>query len=331
MTPLRWMLLLLFCLLSLVVSLGVGTHAIDPGTTWAALTGGDVEPHIATIVREVRLPRALTAFGVGLCLSIAGVVFQALLRNDLAEPYLIGVGPGALLGVTIAAVIAGSGVPNAALRGIFAFAGAIAAGGLVFAFARQARRQVASAVVLAGVALGALITATATVVLHAAVRDWHRIWRWLLGDLSLAAFPDAALVGGCGLVGLLILLWRARDLDLLCLGERAAFHAGLSVRRSLWMLGGLGCLLAALSVSAAGLVGFVGLAVPHVARGLVGARHRLLVPTAALLGGGLLVLADVLARTAHAPQGLPLGTVTAALGAPVLVFLLMSGRAGREG
>ncbi len=155
------------------------------------------------------------------------------------------------------------------------------------------------------------------------MHDWHLVVRWLLGDLSFKTYFDVALLGAIVGVGGLVAFVRARDLDVLTLGEDAAWLSGVRVRQALWLLGGVGCLLAAAAVALCGLVGFVGLGVPHLARRLFGPGHRVLIPASALLGAGLLVLADALSRTVHPPSGFPLGVVTATLGAPVLAFLLL--------
>lgn len=277
----------------------------------------------ADIVREVRLPRVVVGLLVGAALAVAGVVFQALLRNDLAEPYLVGVGPGAALGVTVAALLAGGqGVPAAGVRGLAAFVGALGVGALVFAGARRAGRLSAASLLLSGVALGLLVQALATGALYVAVARWDLVMQWLLGHLVSADYGDALRVGAALALALALTLWRARELDALTLGEDAAWLVGVDLRRTLPLLGAVACLLAASAVATAGLIGFVGLVVPHLARRVVGARHGVLLPASALLGGGLLVLADALARVLHPPIEIPPGLVTAALGAPVLLVLL---------
>jgi iron complex transport system permease protein len=316
---------LLFLLGATGAALCLGPANLGPGEVWSALIGGERGTTTADIVHTVRLPQVLLGLLVGAALSVSGVLFQALLRNDLAEPYLLGVGPGALLGVTVAALItaaAGEFASAAALRSVFAFLGAVAVAALIFSFARRGVRRPAVTVLLAGIAVGAFVHAIATGLLYT-LEDWPRVVRWLLGDLSLAEYGDVALLGALTFVGVALAWLRARDLDVLTLGEETAWHTGVEVRRALWLFGGLGCLLAAAAVAQCGLIGFVGLVVPHLGRRLFGPGHRVLIPAAALLGGGLLVLADGLARVLHPPQGLPLAVVTAALGAPVLAWLVL--------
>lgn len=313
-----------FCGAAALLALCLGpSTSVGVADVLRALTGGDVPPHVEQIVWTVRLPRIVLGLLVGAALSVAGLLIQALLQNDLAEPYLIGVGPGALLGVTLAALLVGHGrMPPALIRSVFAFVGALGVAFVVFGFARRARHAVVTSVLLVGIAVGAFVSAVATALLHVSVPDWADVVRWLLGDLELSTFSDALLLGGVLAVTGTLAIVRSRDLDVLTLGEEAAWLAGVPIRRTLWLLGTAACLLAASAVAVAGLVGFVGLVVPHLARRLVGPHHRAALPAAALLGGGLLVLADGLARTLHPPGGLPLGVVTAVLGAPALLFLI---------
>jgi len=305
----RWVLIAALTLAAVAAGLLLGPAGLD-----------------AEIVRDVRAPRVLVGLLVGASLAVAGVLFQALLRNDLAEPYLVGVGPGAALGVTVVAVLQGTeGVPPPFLRGLAAFAGAVGVGALVFAGARRAGRVSAATLLLSGVALGFLAQALATGALYVAVPRWDLVVQWLLGSLAAVDLGDAWRVSAALAAALGVALWRARDLDALTLGEDAAWLVGVDARRALPLLGGAACLLAAAAVATAGLIGFVGLIVPHLARRLVGASHRSLLPAAALLGGGLLVVADALARVLVPPLEIPPGVVTAVVGAPVLLFLLRRG------
>jgi iron complex transport system permease protein len=316
----RLLLLGLFALLAAALGVAVGPVRLGLGAVWDALVGGGGDG----IVRSVRLPRVAAGLCVGASLAVAGALFQALLRNALAEPYLLGVGPGALLGVTVAAVLAGAGtLPPALLRGGAAFLGALAVGALIFAVARRTRRSPTASVLLAGIAVGAFVHAVATLLLHVAIRDWYVVVRWMLGDLGLVTWGEVAFLGVVLAIGLALAVVRAGALDVLSLGDEAAWFGGVAVRRALLLLGGLACLLAASTVAVAGLVGFVGLVVPHLARALVGPGHRVLLPASALLGAGLLVLADAVARTSFAPQILPLGVVTAVLGAPFLALWVL--------
>lgn len=315
--------LLALCLGTSTVAPVAGERTVTPGDVLAALTGGDVEAGARTIVLDVRLPRVLAGLLVGALLAVAGVLFQALLRNDLAEPYLVGVGPGAALGVTLAAlVVGGQGFPSPALRSACAFVGALSVGALVFAAARRAGRWSATALLLNGVAVGLLVQALATGLLYVAVPRWDLVMQWLLGHLVSADFGDVLRLAVALAVGLGVAWVRARDLDALTLGEDGAWLLGVDVRKAFPLLGAVGCLCAASAIATAGLIGFVGLVVPHLGRRLVGAGHRSLLVASALLGGGLLIVADALARVLHPPLEIPPGLVTAAVGAPALLWLL---------
>lgn len=300
-----------------------GQQAVGVGDVVAALTGGPTAQGVREIVLEVRLPRVLAGLLVGALLAVAGVLFQALLRNDLAEPYLVGVGPGAALGVTLAALaVGGESLPSPALRSACAFLGALGVAALVFLAARRAGRVGAAGLLLYGVALGLLVQALATGLLYVAVPRWDLVMQWLLGHLVSADLADVSRLAVVLALGLLVVLARARDLDALTLGEDGAWLLGVDARRAIPLLGGVACLFSATAIATSGLIGFVGLVVPHLARPWAGARHRGLVLACALLGGGLLVLADALARVLAPPLEIPPGLVTAALGAPVLLALL---------
>jgi iron complex transport system permease protein len=314
----------LFAFGAALVALFLGPVSAGVEDVLGALSIADGGP-ATDVVREVRLPRVILGLLVGGALAVAGVILQALLRNDLAEPYLVGVGPGAFLGVTAAALVAGA-LPAPVVRALAALLGALAVSVVVFRFAKRAGRDAGPTLLLAGVAIGAFVSAVATAALYVALPKWERVVYWLLGHLTPRPAGDLLLVGGVLLAGFVVSFVRARDLDAVALGEEGAWFVGVHVRRLVLVQGLVACFLAAAAVSLAGLIGFVGLLVPHVARGLVGPGHRVLLPTAMALGGGLLVLADGIARVAHPPLELPVGVVTAAIGAPFLAWILLRTR-----
>lgn len=313
---------LLFAALACLANLFVGRAHLPPGDVLAALLGGDVSPTVDAIVRLDRVPRIALGLAVGAALALAGTLFQALLRNPLADPYIVGVGPGALLGAAGAGALGlvGGRVAGLSAAAAGAFVGAVLAALLVLGVAGRRGRDAGARLLLAGVAVGSFVTAVATWALYVENESWQDAVRWLLGSL---AYADGARIRLAALAtGVLALLaWaRARDLDALALGEEAARLSGVDVTRTVFGLAAAACLLVAAAVATAGLVGFVGLVVPHAARRLVGPGHRRLLPVAALLGGGLLVAADAIARSARTE--VPVGVVTALLGAPVFAFLL---------
>ncbi len=277
-------------------------------------------PHWAldrAILLELRLPRVLAAFAAGGLLGLAGALIQVLTRNPLADPYILGISGGAATGALLAILF---GLPLL-LQHLSSSLGALAALLLVIALAHgegawTRHRLLLTGVVLAA-ALGALITLLLALAPETALRG---MLFWLMGDLASAPAPWFALIGLGGLA-LLTLPW-ARDLNILARGEASALALGVAVRELRWGAYLIAAAATALAVITAGSIGFVGLLAPHLARLLVGADHRLALPGAILLGGSLVMLADLLARTVIAPQQLPAGAILALIGAPLFLALL---------
>ncbi|MFF3855120.1 FecCD family ABC transporter permease [Micromonospora sp. NPDC002575] len=306
--------------LAVLASFALGSRPLAPGAVWHALVapdGGDA----TTIVRELRLPRTALGLLVGLALAVAGVLFQALTRNPLAEPRILGISAGASCGVVLAIAVFGVGT----LAGYvwFGIAGALLAGLAVFAVANRARDG-ASPVTLAltGAALDASLGALVYALLSIDARTFEEYRFWVVGGLTGRGVGVAGQVLPFVLAGLLLAALVARGLDALALGDDVA--RGLGHRVGLVRLGGgaAGVLLTGAAVAAAGPIAFVGLAVPHLARALVGADHRWTLAVAALLGPALLLGADVAGRLVAPPGEVPAGVVTALVGAPLLAFLV---------
>ncbi|MEU8188469.1 FecCD family ABC transporter permease, partial [Micromonospora carbonacea] len=295
--------------LAVLASFALGSRPLAPGAVWHALVapdGGDA----TTIVRELRLPRTALGLLVGLALAVAGVLFQALTRNPLAEPRILGISAGASFGVVLAIAVFGVGT----LAGYvwFGIAGALAAGLAVFAVANRARDG-ASPVTLAltGAALDASLGALVYALLSIDARTFEEYRFWVVGGLTGRGVGVAGQVLPFVLAGLVLAALVARGLDALALGDDVA--RGLGHRVGLVRLGGgaAGVLLTGAAVAAAGPIAFVGLAVPHLARALVGADHRWTLAVAALLGPALLLAADVAGRLVAPPGEVPAGVVTA--------------------
>lgn len=303
-------------LASLVAALLAGSYAVAPGEVWAALTGAGQDT-AGAVVSGLRLPRALAAFACGGLLALAGALMQVLLRNPLADPYVLGISGGAAVGALLA-MLAGLAL---ALINLFAFAGAFAAMLLVFGLARGDGSWTQTRLLLTGVIVAAGCSAVVALILSVAPEHQLRsMLFWLMGDLSHAGTPwPALLVLALGLAAALPL---SRDLNLLARGDLIARTLGVRVRGLRGAVYVLASLLTAVAVTTAGSVGFVGLVVPHLVRLAVGNDQRVLLPAAALAGGSLLVIADTLARTLVAPQQLPVGVLTALLGVPVFLYLL---------
>jgi iron complex transport system permease protein len=275
----------------------------------------------SAIFWDLRLPRALLALLVGGSLGVAGASLQSLVRNPLADPFLLGLSGGAGLGAVVAIALHLGGPWALPLA---AFAGALAALGLVFRLGLIAGSVLDPRILLlGGVAVGAFCGAVMTAIVSLAEANALRnAYLWLWGGLSGASWDTVTLVAVYVPVPLVVLLAAARPLDLLTLGEEPARHLGADVaatRRRVYLAASL---LTAAAVAVAGVIGFVGLIVPHLGRALFGGRHRTLLPASFLTGGILLILADTLARTAVAPRELPVGIVTALVGVPLFVLLL---------
>ena len=304
------------------LSLAVGSVDIGPADVVRALAGASADTNVA-IVRELRLPRALAAFAVGGLLAVAGALMQVLLRNPLADPYILGISGGAAVGALVALFLG-----LASLVTPSAFAGALLSTLLVFGLARAGGASApwsATRLLLTGVVVaagwGALIALILTVAPDAQLKG---MLFWLIGDLGAAPFALPALITlvlvlGGGLA-------FARDLNVLSRGDDVASTLGVAVPRVTQALYVLAAFATAIAVTTAGSVGFVGLIVPHALRLCIGNDQRVLLPAAALGGGVLLLLADTLARTVVAPVQLPVGVITALIGVPAFLYLL--GRSG---
>lgn len=307
----------------LVVGLGAlalgGVH-LPLGEVWAGLRGVASEPQASIIVREIRLPRVLLAMLVGAALAVSGTALQALLRNPLADPYVLGISSGAALGA-IVALWAGGKV--AAASPLVAFAGALATMAWVYLLGRRAGRLASYTLVLAGVITASFLSAVILFVLTLlSTRDVRGIAFWLMGDLSLVTETQLRVLLPVVALGVLALYAFAKDLNVMLLGEEEAAHLGVNVARVQTAVYLLASLLTGVAVSVSGAIGYLGLLVPHLGRMVVGNDHRTLLPTAALGGAIVLVLSDTLARTVVAPAELPVGAVTAVAGAPVFIYLL---------
>ncbi len=301
-----------------------GAVPLPPGAVLGALVGrGD--PAAVAIVRDLRLPRVALAALVGAALGGSGAALQGVLRNALAEPYLLGVSGGAAVGAVVAVAL---GVSAPAVVPLAAFAGAVGAAGLVLAVARAGGSASDVRLLLtAGVVVGAFANAVVMVALADAPADRVRgaLW-WMMGSVAGASWAQVAWLAAYGAAALAALVAWGRDVDALALGEEPAAALGVDVGRAVLRVFLAASLLAAASVAAAGLVGFVGLVVPHLARAAGARAHRALIPAAALAGAALVVAADLAARTARAPVELPLGAVTALVGVPFLLRRLWTVR-----
>lgn len=275
------------------------------------------------IIFQIRLPRVVGAAMVGASLGIAGVLFQGLLRNPMADPYLIGTSAGAALGATIAMALPpvlmffGFGMVP-----LLAFAGSLAAVIAVYRIARVGTGTPITTLLLTGFALSSFLTGIISFLMYLNQNLLRRIILWMMGGVSVSEWSQILIILPLMLAGWLVAYLHSQAMNVLLLGEEPAAHLGIDVERQKLILLALGALLTSASVSISGLIGFVGLVVPHVARLLLGPDHRLLFPASALAGGCFLVLADLIARSIISPLELPVGIVTALAGSPFFIYLL---------
>ena len=334
-----WLFAALAILLPVIAlfSMTVGTVSISIAEAFGAavaavLPGSEIAGQTQVILFDIRLPRILLAVLVGAVLASTGAVMQGLFRNPLADPSLIGVSGGASVGASLMIVLAGGAVESGMLMGLSlvaggAFVGGFAATLLVYRLATSGIGTSVTTMLLAGIAIGALAGALNSLLSYFADNDMLRqISLWQMGNLSAASWAKVSIMG---LVALILLVRFPRDsraLNALLLGESEARHLGIDVQRVKRRLIVLTALGVGVSVALAGMVGFVGLVIPHVVRLLIGPDHRWLVPCSALAGAILLVVADSLARVVVLPAELPTGILTALLGAPFFIALLLQQR-----
>jgi iron complex transport system permease protein len=275
------------------------------------------------IIFQIRLPRVVTAAVVGGALAAAGAVFQGLLRNPMADPYIIGTSGGAALGATIALLlpiqVVWYGFTPVPLS---AFAGALVTVLVVYNIARVGPRTPVTTLLLSGFALSSMLAAVMSFLMLVSGRTLRQVVLWTMGGVTSSSWPQLRIVVPLILVGVMAAYALANDLNAFLLGEEQAAYLGVNVERRKLVLLMLGSLLTGAAVSVSGLVGFIGLVVPHVTRLIFGPDHRLLLPTSTLMGSLFLVLADLLARLLLAPAEIPVGIITAMIGAPFFIYLL---------
>jgi len=311
--------------LSVTFAITIGPANITPADVW-----GSVLHHLGFgpsplsilrdgIVWQLRLPRVLTAAAVGAGLALSGAVMQALTRNPLADPYLLGLSSGASLGA-VAVLLLGV----ALLLPIAAFLGAMLALGLTLLLASSLGRITPSRTVLAGLAVSSLAAAVTSLVIFWTVTgdSYREILGWLLGSLAGARWPAVGIGFAAILIAGIPIMLSGRILDAFAFGDTSAASLGINVPGARWTLLGATALLTGAMVSVSGSIGFVGLILPHAVRLLVGPRHRALLPLSAIVGAIFLIWADTAARSFFDPRELPVGIVTAIIGAPVFAFLL---------
>jgi iron complex transport system permease protein len=324
-----YLLTLLALAMALLLSIAIGSVFIPPAELWAALSGSGANGTFNTILWNIRLPRTALILLVGAALSGSGAAYQGLFRNPLADPYLIGVASGAGLG----AVLAMSVQWPYTLAGLMAVPLAAFAAGLltvllVYSFARVGGSVPTTTLILAGVALSSFATALTSFLMLRSSGELRRALGWLLGGVSQGGWDAILALLPFLVIGLPALILSGHALNLLQFGDEQAAQLGLDTRRAKLVIIVAASLTTAAAVAFAGIIGFVGLIIPHVMRFWWGADYRRLIPLSILGGGAALLLADVLARVVIAPQELPLGIVTALAGAPFFLWILRRAKMG---
>jgi len=278
-------------------------------------------PMEKTILFSIRLPRIIFAGIVGASLSVAGVVFQGLLRNPLADPYILGISGGSAVGAIIA-IVTGISIIPLGTPGL-AFLGALLTIILVYGIARTKKEIHSTTLLLAGVIVNAFFTALIMFLISiTSDRSLHSVMFWMMGDLSLAEWNEIMLTGLFLVSGFIVIYIYSKHLNLIVTGEETAMQLGVNVEQTKKILLLAASLVTGVAVSVSGIIGFVGLIIPHMMRMMLGSDHRLLLPSSLLFGSSFLIVADTIARTIIAPAELPVGVITAMCGAPYFIYLL---------
>ncbi|TMK63293.1 MAG: iron ABC transporter permease [Actinobacteria bacterium] len=325
--------------IALVVGVAIGPVSIAPDAVIRELLShlpglgvrSTLSARDAAIITDLRLPRVVLALLVGAMLSMAGASYQGVFRNPLADPYLLGAGAGAGLAVTLVIVTTSASVGgDDQIVPIAAFIGAMGAVSLAYLVGRSAGGIAVVTLVLAGVAITSFLTAVQAYLLQKKSDTLREVYTWILGRLTVARWTEVLLVLPYFVISAAVLLSHRRALDVLAVGEEEASTLGLPVRRTRITIVAAASLATAAAVAVSGLIGFVGIIVPHTIRMITGASYRVVLPLSLLFGGAFLVLADLAGRMLIEPAELPIGVVTAFLGAPFFVFVLLrSTRGGR--
>lgn len=320
-----WMIFLTISVLALgIIAITIGPAGISLAELWKiVINAQDANQVYKTILVKIRIPRVILSCLVGAALAVAGVIMQGLIQNPMADPYIVGTSAGAGLGATIAIVfnlnihlLGLSSVP------LFAFTGALVTVFIVYQLARQGNKVPVVHFLLAGMAIGFFLNALQSMVMVMGVKDYHKIVYWLMGSMARASWKDVYIILPYFIIGLLITLYIGRDLNLILMGEETAHNLGVNVERLKKIVLIVSALLTAAAVSVSGVIGFVGLIIPHIVRMITGPDHRKLIPAATIVGGGFLMLSDTIARTLFSPTELPVGIITALCGGPFFLYQL---------
>jgi len=307
-----------------LISLLIGSSQIAVKDIFAFLSSnGEISASSRLILEEIRLPRIILSFIVGAGLAAAGTVFQGVIRNPMVDPYIIGISAGAGTGVMFALLL-GLEVVFFSLNAVpaFAFLGALLTVFLVYQLAKVGGKLPVLTFLLAGVAVSFILNSVMSFLMVIRTENLQQIVYWLMGSLAGTTWSDIKMILPYFIVGLLVIIYYLKDLNIILLGEESAVHLGVNVERVKIVLLAAASLITASVVSVSGSIGFIGLVVPHIARMIIGPDHRKLLPLAVILGGAFLLITDSIARTVMAPLELPVGIITALAGGPYFIYLL---------
>lgn len=338
----RWkiVVVILFLILFFVIifSVAIGPMQISADTVFKIITKevpiignfieGDISSIETEVVLQVRLPRVLSAAFVGIALTISGVVLQGLLRNPMADPYILGISAGASLGASLA-IAFGFGFSFLGVLysiPLMAFIGALGTILLVYSIASRSSGNSMLTLLLIGVAMNSFFSAIVSLVKLIGSEALHGIVFWILGSLQVTGWNHLFIVAPLTLIGSVVIFVYCRDLNVLSLGEDQAQQLGVNIDKLKKIMLICASLITAAAVSISGIIGFVGLIIPHITRILVGPDHRVLIPSSALVGAIVLILCDTVARTIMSPAEIPVGIITALLGGPFFIYLLLRKR-----
>lgn len=338
----RWkiIVILLFFILAITIifSVGIGPMQISPSNVLRILTKnvpligelvtGEIPSIESEVVLNVRLPRVFAAAFVGVALACSGAVLQGLLRNPMADPYVLGISAGASLGASLAIAFGISFLGFLYSVPLMAFIGALGTILLVYAISKHSGGVSILTMLLIGVAINSFFSAIVALVKITASEALHGIVFWILGSLQVSGWNYIIVVSPLILIGTSVIYFYGRDLNIISIGETQAQNLGVDIEGVKKKMLICASLITAAAVSISGIIGFIGLIVPHITRILVGPDHRILIPSSALAGAVILILCDTLARTIMSPAEIPVGIITALLGCPFFIYLLLKKRTG---
>ncbi|HXZ23682.1 MAG TPA: iron chelate uptake ABC transporter family permease subunit [Methanomassiliicoccales archaeon] len=308
--------------ISLVVGVAIGSTNISPGTVFGVFTGSVTDKTIVSIVMDIRLPRVVLGAVVGAALAIAGVAMQGVFRNPMASPSILGISAGAAFGASLAIVLGLSVLSGSFAVPIMSFIFCLGTMLLVYGISRTGGIVPVETLLLAGIAVGSLFAALVSFMQYVAGEKLASIVIWLMGGLGGASWNQVLIATPLVIAGSLLMSLYARDLNLMTIGEEHASSLGVDTQKVILVLMVATSVVVAAAVSFSGIIGFVGLIIPHMIRMMVGPDHRILMPASILAGASFMIVTDAFARVVMAPAELPVGIVTAMLGAPFFLYLL---------